>query len=92
MKNNKKKLQEQLKITNTEYEKLLKEDVKANDIANKQYKKRQAIIRNVSNKCYAIEEEIKNLDQEVLENKHSKKDIESAKLLLEECGYRAIKI
>jgi oligoendopeptidase F len=92
MKNNKEELTKQLKILEDEYETLLKLDLIASRKFDKESDLRARKIQKLGIKCYTFEDKIKNLDQEVLESKHSKKDIEAAKLLLEECGYKAIKI
>lgn len=88
----KEKLIEQLKIVGKEYENLIKEDVKANELYGKQQKARNKIINKLSDKSYKIQEEIRKIDEGVLESKHPTKSIEAAKIILEECGYKVIRL
>jgi phage shock protein A len=92
MKNNKEELTNQLKIFKTEYEKLCFENKQHYLKFTREESLRYKAITSLDNKIEKIQSKLYDLETAKLESKHPKAVIESAKAVLEECGYSVIRI
>lgn len=89
---NKDKLLEQLKILECEYLKLYKEDCDLSKKEEVNRTKRHNAIIKLDIKINKLKDDIYKIDDEILKNTHPKETVDSAKIILEECGYKVIRI
>ncbi len=92
MKYNKQELTEQLKILKSEYEKLCAENKQCYLKYTIEESLRYKEMVGLDNKIEKIRTKLYDLETKKLESKHPKAVIESAKAVLEECGYKVVRI